>query len=83
VKELLKRGCDKHRAISAAMSRKSFWRLARTYRVKPRGRAALRGHATRHEVARRGYLCWAICRAAAVNVLVCASPLRGPFPSAP
>jgi len=31
VAELLKLGCDKHRAISAAMSRKSFWRLSRTY----------------------------------------------------
>lgn len=31
VAELLKLGCDKHRAITAAMSRKSFWRLSRTY----------------------------------------------------
>jgi RNA-directed DNA polymerase len=31
VRELMKLGCDEKRAVTAAMSRKSFWRLSRTY----------------------------------------------------
>ena len=31
VKELLKLGCDEKRAVTAAMSRKSFWKLSKTY----------------------------------------------------
>jgi RNA-directed DNA polymerase len=31
VKELIKLGCDEKRAVTAAMSRKSFWKLSKTY----------------------------------------------------
>ena len=31
VRELLKLGCDPKRAVQTALTRKSFWRLSRTY----------------------------------------------------
>ena len=31
VKELLKLGCDEKRAVTAALSRESFWKLSKTY----------------------------------------------------